>query len=96
MFLPAAEQLSANGNDTNRPCTTCTTMATYIMQMGQRWHNGRDFIAIHYKFNRASSSEFWRWCNSSIALGSLQGFVDTYQQIGAALASVIPDPAERG
>ena len=77
-------------------CPDAGRMAAYNMQAAQRWDDVRDFIAIHYKFNRASGSEFWRWCNSSITLGSLQGFVDTYEQIGPALASMIPDPAERG
>ena len=77
-------------------CPDMERMATYNLQIARRWDDVRDFIAIHYKFNRASSSEFWRWCNSSISLGSLQGFVDTYQHLGATLASVIPDPAERG
>ncbi len=77
-------------------CPDLGRMAAYNMQVGQRWDDVRDFIALHYKFNRARRSEFWTWCNSSITLGSLQGFVDTYEQTGPALASVIPDPAERG
>jgi tryptophan 7-halogenase len=77
-------------------CPDIGLMTDYNMQMERRWDDIRDFIAIHYKFNRANSSEFWKWCNSSITLGSLQDFVDSYQQIGALLASVIPDPAERG
>ena len=77
-------------------CPDAGRIAAYNMQAAQRWDDVRDFIAIHYKFNRASGSEFWKWCNSSIPLGSLQGFVDTYEEIGPALASMIPDPAERG
>ncbi len=77
-------------------CPDAGRIAAYNMQAAQRWDDIRDFIAIHYKFNRASGSEFWRWCNSSMPLGSLQGFVDSYEQIGPALASMIPDPAEAG
>jgi tryptophan 7-halogenase len=77
-------------------CPDPARIAAYNLQARQRWDDARDFIAMHYKFNRASGSEFWRWCNSSMPVGSLQGFVDSYEQIGPALASLIPDPAERG
>jgi tryptophan halogenase len=77
-------------------CPDAGRIAAYNTQAAQRWDDVRDFIAIHYKFNRTSGSEFWRWCNSSMPLGSLQGFVDTYEETGPALASVIPDPAEQG
>jgi tryptophan 7-halogenase len=77
-------------------CLSAARIANYNVQAAQRWDDVRDFIAIHYKFNRASGSEFWRWCNSSIPLGALQGFVDTYEEVGPALASMIPDPGERG
>jgi tryptophan halogenase len=77
-------------------CPDAAVMGEYNKQVAQRWDDVRDFIAIHYRFNRANGSEFWKWCNSSITLGSLQGFVDTYQQIGHTLASIIPDPVELG
>jgi tryptophan halogenase len=77
-------------------CPDMGRMAAYNMQIAQRWDDIRDFIAIHYKFNRASKSDFWRWCNSSMPLGSLQGFVDTYEEVGPALATMIPDADERG
>ena len=70
-------------------------IASYNMQVAMRWDDIRDFIALHYKFNRASSSAFWRWCSSEITLGSLEEFANTYQQIGPLLASTIPDPSER-
>ena len=77
-------------------CPDPARMTAYNLQVAQRWDDVRDFIAIHYKFNQAKKSEFWKWCHSSITLGSLQGFVETYEQIGPAFASVIPDPTERG
>jgi len=77
-------------------CPDNELMAAYNVTMARRWDDIRDFIAIHYKFNRARASEFWRWCNSSITLGSLEGFVDSYQQIGPKLSSLIPDPVEHG
>ncbi len=77
-------------------CPDAAQIAAYNLQAARRWDDVRDFIALHYKFNRTNGSEFWRWCHSSMPLGSLQEFVDSYDEIGPALASLIPDPKEQG
>jgi len=70
--------------------------AQYNSLIARRWDDIRDFIALHYKFNRASLSEFWKPRRASSPLGSLDAFVRTFQQIGGYLVPILPDPVERG
>ena len=35
------------------------------------WHDIRDFLALHYKFNTRLSTPFWRQCHEETSLGGL-------------------------
>lgn len=46
------------------------------------WDEVRDFLAVHYRFNRWSDTEFWQWCRAETDLGAATEFVDLYQRVG--------------
>ena len=80
----------------SRLCPDMGQMAAYNIQVAQRWDDVRDFIAIHYRFNRASQSQFWKWCNEGGHARFASGLRRHISTDRSTLASVIPDPAERG
>ncbi len=48
----------------------------------RRWDDVRNFLAVHYKFNRRSDSPFWRHCRAETKLGDAEEFVEYYQKAG--------------
>ncbi len=46
------------------------------------WEIIRDFLAIHYKFNRRLETPFWHACVNDTPLGGAQKYVDYYQEVG--------------
>ena len=46
------------------------------------WDDVRDFLAIHYKFNRRSDSEFWKHCRRETPLGTAAGIVEFFREAG--------------
>lgn len=56
------------------------------------WDEVRDFLAVHYRFNRKSDSDFWRHCREKTDLGGATAFVELYQQVGPSslCATLLP------
>ena len=50
------------------------------------WDEVRDFLALHYKFNRKLDTPYWQHCREHTDLGDAQPLVDLYRQIGPAFA----------
>ena len=46
------------------------------------WDAIRDFLAVHYKFNRRLDTPFWHHCRNSIDLGAAQPLVEMYRKVG--------------
>jgi tryptophan halogenase len=46
------------------------------------WDEVRDFLAIHYRFNRRSDSPFWRHCREHTDLAGATQLVSLYQEAG--------------
>jgi tryptophan halogenase len=46
------------------------------------WNSNRDFLAVHYKFNRRFDNPFWRECWEKTDLGDGQELVDYYVENG--------------
>jgi tryptophan halogenase len=46
------------------------------------WDSTRDFLAVHYKFNKRFDNEFWRACWEKVELGAAQEIVDYYKENG--------------
>lgn len=53
-----------------------------------RWDDVRDFLALHYRFNRHCDSEFWRHARAETSLGGARDFVDYYVAAGPSILSL--------
>ena len=61
-------------------------------QFALLWDEVRDFLAIHYRFNRKSDSAFWQHCRTNTNLGGATDFVNLYQEAGPSslCATLLP------
>lgn len=57
--------------------------------LGRLWDEIRDFLALHYRFNRRVDSPFWRHCHEHVALHGAQRWVDFYRENGPTLVAEI-------
>lgn len=46
------------------------------------WDTIRNFLSIHYRFNKRCSTEFWRACNEKVDLHEAERIVDYYRENG--------------
>ena len=49
---------------------------------GRGWTDIRDFLALHYKFNGAPETDFWRHCRAETKLGGVEELVKFYEENG--------------
>jgi len=49
---------------------------------GRLWDEIRDFLAVHYRFNRRSDSAFWRHCREHVALHGAERLVEFFKENG--------------
>ena len=50
--------------------------------IGEHWDFLRWFLAIHYRYNGAQNSAFWRRCRSEVDVSGLQWAIDDFQSRG--------------
>ncbi len=53
--------------------------------MARSYDTIRDFLAIHYRFNRRLDTPFWRECLANVALHGAQRPVDFYRENGPSV-----------
>ena len=46
------------------------------------WELIRDFLAVHYKFNKRLDTPFWNACINDTNLGGAQKYIDLYHEVG--------------
>ncbi|MCA9212776.1 MAG: tryptophan 7-halogenase [Planctomycetales bacterium] len=46
------------------------------------WDEVRDFLAVHYRFNRKRDTPFWQHCRENTDLAGAADFVELYQRFG--------------
>ncbi len=46
------------------------------------WDDIRDFLAVHYRFNRKLDTPFWRHCRQNTSLGGAEPLVEYYRHAG--------------
>lgn len=57
------------------------------------WDDVRDFLAVHYRFNRWLDTPFWRHCREATKLGGAAPLVEYFQQAGpSGLCNSLLDP----
>ncbi|MEH2151581.1 tryptophan 7-halogenase [Nostoc sp.] len=50
--------------------------------IAEKWDDIRDFLSIHFKFNRRVESEFWQHCWHQTDIGDAEAIVDFFQHNG--------------
>lgn len=53
-------------------------------RVGNLWDDIRNFLAIHYRFNRRLDTPFWRHCRENTNLGGAEPLIEMYRQSGPA------------
>lgn len=61
---------------------TPSGIAVYNQFLGGVWDDVRDFLAIHYRFNRRLETPFWHRCQQEVALHGAAPLVEYYQENG--------------
>ncbi len=61
---------------------TPTIRALFNDITSDNWKDIRDFLALHYKFNTARDTPFWRHCQNDTDVSRLQGLLDFYAENG--------------
>ncbi|MFP6613560.1 MAG: tryptophan halogenase family protein [Pirellulales bacterium] len=57
------------------------------------WDDTRDFLAVHYRFNRMLDTPFWQHCREHTDLGGAQRLVDYYRDAGpSGLNNIVMEP----
>lgn len=57
------------------------------------WDDVRDFLAVHYRFNRKVDTPFWQHCREATDLGGAASLVDYFQHAGpSGLCNALTDP----
>ncbi len=49
------------------------------------WDDVRNFLAVHYKYNRKLDTSFWKHCRKATPLDNIAGLIDYYREIGPSL-----------
>jgi tryptophan halogenase len=71
-----------------------TLVDLYNAFNARAWDDIRDFLSIHYKFNRRLNTPFWQACRAETRLYGAEPIVSFYQENGpSALASQLLHPS---
>ncbi len=65
---------------------TPTVRTQFNQRIAARWDDVRQFLGIHYKFNTASDTPFWRDCREKVDLGRAAELVEYFQENGPGLS----------
>jgi tryptophan 7-halogenase len=65
---------------------TPTVCRQFNHRAALRWDEIRQFLGIHYKFNTALDTPFWRECREKVDLGVAVGLVEYFQENGPGLS----------
>lgn len=82
--------ISAIRDSERRPSETLKAIVNRLF--ADTWDDVRDFLAIHYRFNRRLDTPFWRHCRENTPLGRAEELAAAYAEVGpaASLGSLIP------
>jgi tryptophan 7-halogenase len=74
---------------------TPTLRAIYNQRSTQQWDDTRDFLALHYRYNTALDTPFWKTCRGECDLGELVNFMEFYEENGPTQLAVHALPSFR-
>jgi tryptophan halogenase len=72
-----------------------TMRALYNRRTTEQWDDTRDFLALHYRYNTALDTQFWKTCREECDLGELPGFMEFYRENGPTALAVHALPGYR-
>jgi tryptophan halogenase len=72
-----------------------TIRALYNKRATELWDDTRDFLALHYRYNTALDTPFWKTCRAESDLGELPGFIEFYQENGPTQLALHALPSYR-
>ena len=64
---------------------TATGRAQFNRHAAKLWDDIRDFLAVHYRFNRRLDTPFWRHCHTATDLAGAAELVEVYQENGPCI-----------
>jgi tryptophan 7-halogenase len=67
--------------DCNREVTP-SAHRQFNRAQSQSWDDIRDFLTVHYKFNRRHDTPFWRHCHEETDVGGAADFLEVYRENG--------------
>lgn len=76
-----SEAIAAVLRDSDRKVTP-STIGQFNKRSARNWDAIRDFLAIHYRFNRRLDTPFWRACLADVDLAGGAPIVQYYQENG--------------
>ncbi len=61
---------------------TPSVMGIYNRFIDKEWHDIRDFLAVHYRFNTMKDTPFWRHCREATPLHSAEALIEFFRENG--------------
>ena len=74
---------------------TLTLRGAFNRVAANHWDDTRDFLALHYRYNSARDTPFWRTCREETNLGEVAGFVDFFRENGPSVLATNALPGGR-
>lgn len=66
-----------------------TLIGLYNRYNGDQWDDIRNFLSVHYRFNRRLNTTFWKACQHCVALHGARPIVEFYQENGPSVVAGI-------
>lgn len=79
MIIKEAKTLAYNFRQLKKSPTLRKRINT---EMNEHWDYLRDFLAIHYKFNKKYDTPFWKDCRADTDVSGIQWMIDLYYETG--------------
>ncbi len=79
------QAIAENIKDSVDRSVSDSRIRTFNKRAGRNWDTIRDFLAIHYRFNRRLDTPFWRACLADVELGGAREVVEYYQENGPSV-----------
>lgn len=79
MIIKEAKTLAYNFRQLKKSPTLRRRMN---IEMNAHWDYLRDFLAIHYKFNKKFDTPFWKDCRAHTDVSDIQWMIDLYYETG--------------
>jgi tryptophan halogenase len=80
-----SQAIAENLRDSPDRSVSASRIRTFNTRAARNWDTIRDFLAIHYRFNRRLDTPFWRACLADVDLCGAAHIVEYYQENGPSI-----------